>query len=105
MSVVGSRTDLYRRSKTPTSWTSGIRLLVMKHEHDHQQNRFAVLPTPLRLNADPNRTGRGVTIAFLDPGFYPHADLTEPVNRIIAYKRCQPAAGYAESILPRRFAR
>lgn len=58
----------------------------MRHEHDHQQNRFAVLPTPLRLDADLNRAGRGVTIAFLDSGFYPHPDLTEPVNRIIAYK-------------------
>lgn len=44
------------------------------------------MPTPLRLEADPNRTAGGVTIAFLDSGFYPHPDLTEPVNRIIAYK-------------------
>jgi serine protease AprX len=54
--------------------------------HDHQQNRFAVLPTHFRLNADPARTGRGVSIAFLDSGFFPHPDLTEPVNRIIAYR-------------------
>ena len=58
----------------------------MHHEHDHQQNRFAVLPTLLRLDADPSRTAGGVTIAFLDSGFYPHPDLTEPANRIIAYK-------------------
>ena len=58
----------------------------MRHEHDDQQNRFAVLPTPLRLDADPNRTGRGVTIAFLDSGFYPHPDLTEQGHRIKAYK-------------------
>jgi serine protease AprX len=57
----------------------------MKHEHDHQQNRFAVLPTPVRLDAHSTRRGRGITIAFLDSGFYPHPDLTEPVNRIIAY--------------------
>src|SRR6266496_5492384 len=44
-----------------------------------------VLPTPLRMDADERFTGRGVTIAFLDSGFYAHADLTEPVNRIVAY--------------------
>lgn len=44
-----------------------------------------VLPTPLRLDADEGFTGRGVTIAFLDSGFYPHVDLTTPSNRILAY--------------------
>ncbi|MEO6394185.1 MAG: S8 family serine peptidase [Pyrinomonadaceae bacterium] len=44
-----------------------------------------VLSTPLRLDTDDRFTGRGVTIAFLDSGFYPHADLTTPVNRILAY--------------------
>ncbi|HEX8456957.1 MAG TPA: S8 family serine peptidase [Pyrinomonadaceae bacterium] len=44
-----------------------------------------VLPTPLRLDADDRFTGRGVTIAFLDSGFYKHPDLTTPTNRILAY--------------------
>src|SRR4029453_4109239 len=44
-----------------------------------------VLPTPLRMDADERYTGRGVTIAFLDSGFYAHDDLTKPENRIIAY--------------------
>ena len=44
-----------------------------------------VLPTPLRLDAPENFTGRGVTIAFLDSGFYAHPDLTTPENRILAY--------------------
>ncbi len=44
-----------------------------------------VLSTPLRLDADDRFTGRGVTIAFLDSGFYPHVDLTTPHNRILAY--------------------
>lgn len=43
-----------------------------------------VLPTPVRLRANPHYTGRGITIAFLDSGFYPHPDLTQPVNRIAA---------------------
>jgi serine protease AprX len=55
------------------------------HNHIHAQNRFAVIPAAERLNADAERTGRGVTIAFLDSGFYPHPDLTEPRNRILAY--------------------
>jgi len=56
------------------------------HNHQHAPNRFAVIPTSIRLNADPQYTGKGVTIAFLDSGFYPHPDLIEPQNRIIAYK-------------------
>ena len=45
-----------------------------------------MLPTPLRMDADERFTGRGVTIAFLDSGFYAHPDLTKPSNRIVAYK-------------------
>ena len=60
--------------------TSGI------HDHQHAPNRFAVIPTSVRLNADPQYTGNGVTIAFLDSGFYPHPDLLAPTNRILLYK-------------------
>lgn len=56
------------------------------HDHLHSQNRFAVIPTHLRLDADPDYNGNGVTVAFLDSGFYPHPDLVEPVNRIVAFK-------------------
>jgi serine protease AprX len=55
------------------------------HSHNHSQNRHAVLPTCVRLGADPVNTARGVTIAFVDSGFYPHPDLTQPTNRIVAY--------------------
>jgi serine protease AprX len=44
-----------------------------------------ILPTPDRLEAPPGRTGRGVTIAFLDSGFYAHPDLVTPRDRILAY--------------------
>jgi serine protease AprX len=37
------------------------------------------------MDADERYTGRGVTVAFLDSGFYAHKDLTEPANRIVAY--------------------
>ena len=55
------------------------------HDHQHTPNRFAVIPTAARLNADPMYTGKGVTIAFLDSDFYPHPDLVRPTNRIVAY--------------------
>ena len=44
-----------------------------------------LLPTPMRVSTNPKYTGQGVTIAFLDSGFYPHPDLTRPTNRILAY--------------------
>jgi serine protease AprX len=56
------------------------------HKHGHARNRFAVIPTPVRLNSLKRYTGHGVTIAFLDSGFYPHPDLVSPHNRIVAYK-------------------
>lgn len=57
-----------------------------EHAHSHSQNQHAVLPTPLRLGVDVDYSARGVTIAILDSGFYPHPDLTEPMNRIVAFK-------------------
>jgi serine protease AprX len=53
------------------------------HNHQHSPNRFGVIPTPLRLNANSEYAGKGVTVAFLDSGFYPHPDL---INRVIAYE-------------------
>ena len=52
-----------------------------------------VLSTPLRMDADERFTGRGVTIAFLDSGFYQHPDLTKPTNRILAYHSIVAAEG------------
>jgi serine protease AprX len=52
-----------------------------------------VLSTPLRMDADDRFTGRGITIAFLDSGFYPHPDLSTPQNRILAYHSLVEAAG------------
>jgi serine protease AprX len=45
---------------------------------------FVILPTALRLDADPRFTGKGVTICFIDSGFYSHPDLTSYRNRIKA---------------------
>src|SRR5687767_9489856 len=44
-----------------------------------------ILPTPLRMGALEEYRGRGVTIAFLDAGFYAHPDLVEPRDRIARY--------------------
>jgi serine protease AprX len=44
-----------------------------------------LLPAAQYLDVSPHYTGRGVTIAFLDSGFYPHPDLTQPENRILVY--------------------
>ncbi len=57
---------------------------IESHSTVFEQNDF-VLPTPLRMDADERFRGRGVTMAFLDSGFYAHPDLTEPTNRIVAY--------------------
>ena len=63
-----------------------------------QKDGSHVLSTPLRLDADDRFTGRGVTIAFLDSGFYPHVDLTSPRNRIIGYRNLLDADGELGSL-------
>ncbi|MCL4808197.1 MAG: S8 family serine peptidase [Thermoanaerobaculia bacterium] len=50
-----------------------------------ERDAGAILPTPLRLGADERFRGRGVTIAFIDAGFYPHPDLVEPRTRILRF--------------------
>ncbi len=57
-----------------------------------------VLSTPLRMDADERFTGRNVTIAFLDSGFYAHPDLTKPRNRILAYHSLVAAEGDKTSL-------
>ncbi len=56
--------------------------------------RYSVPSTIRRLGADPGPLGRGVTIAFLDSGFYPHADLE---GRLLAF---HDASGQAGSLEP-----
>src|SRR6266853_3237681 len=70
---------------------------IESHSLVFEQNDF-VLPTPLRMDADERFTGRGVTIAFLDSGFYAHPDLTTPTNRIVAYKSIFAAEGDQTSL-------
>ena len=63
-----------------------------------QKDGSHVLSTPLRLDADERFTGNGVTIAFLDSGFYPHVDLTTPENRIVAYRNLLDSDGDMTSL-------
>src|SRR5437762_5002216 len=70
---------------------------IESHATIFEQNDF-VLPTPLRMDADERFTGRGVTIAFLDSGFYAHTDLTMPRNRIRAYHSIFAAEGDTSSL-------
>lgn len=66
---------------------------------------FGAVPTPLRLHADPRFEGRNVTIALVDAGFYPHADLVGPSNRIVAWADASGEAvserHYGEADAPR----
>jgi len=51
----------------------------------YSQDEKQLLTTPARVHANPNFAGRGVTVAFLDSGFYPHPDLIRPKNRILCH--------------------
>jgi serine protease AprX len=51
----------------------------------YSPDKARLIPTPQRVGASPQYTGQGVTLAFLDSGFYPHPDLTRPENRILCY--------------------
>ena len=44
-----------------------------------------ILPTAVRLRASDAYRGRGITVAFLDSGFYAHPDLVWPRDRILKY--------------------
>jgi len=46
---------------------------------------FVILPTGLRVDAHPRFTAKGITICFIDSGFYAHADLITKQDRIIKF--------------------
>lgn len=69
----------------------------------YDSENFQMLSTPERVGADPAYMGRGVGIAFIDSGFYPHPDLGDRVachadatsNRIVEGRRFSEPEGYA----------
>lgn len=68
-------------ARSPTSLQAEQLTPFPVYSRDEKQ----LLLTPVRVHANPNFTGRDVTIAFLDSGFYPHPDLVKPRNRILGY--------------------
>ncbi len=44
---------------------------------------FIIVPTPIRLNVNPKYSGKGITICFIDSGFYPHPDLNNRIKIIV----------------------
>lgn len=60
--------------------TRSKQLAAEPHDHFHGQNRWAVIPTAEKLNAPAGLSGDGVTIAFLDSGFFPHPDFSTRVK-------------------------
>ena len=85
--VCGRCLELFNRAQRQTE----------SHAAIFEQNDF-VLPTPLRMDADERFTGRGVTVAFLDSGFFAHPDLKTPVDRILAYHSIFADGGDATSL-------
>jgi serine protease AprX len=55
------------------------------HHPGFARGGVPILPTSVRLGAPESRSGRGVTIAFLDSGFHAHPDLVKPHDRILRY--------------------
>ncbi len=74
--------------------------LAQLRSHDLGSGPRAILPTPMRLGALEQYRGRGVTIAFLDSGFYAHPDLTDPENRILAYADLTAEGGRRRTVPP-----
>src|SRR5512138_2940061 len=48
----------------------------------YQPGKAALLSTPQRMRASKKYSGRGVVIAFVDSGFYPHPELA---GRVLAH--------------------
>lgn len=63
----------------------------------YDDNLSHIIPTPERVHANPNYTGRGITIAFIDSGFYPHPDLLNPTNRILRFVDVTDAAALEQT--------
>ena len=64
-----------------------------------QVGKQTLLSTPERTGASAQYNGSGVTIAFIDSGFYPHVDPTTPRNRILAYRNLLDKDGDMSSLL------
>jgi len=61
---------------------------------------FIVIPTGLRVNADPRFTGKGITICFIDSGFFQHPDLVATKNRVKKIVDITASADSAQEKMP-----
>ena len=97
--------DAMRAYKEDWDAADGVCTSCLSHAHQqlqqkllntetHQGDWFSVLPTPLRLNADPELSGKGVTICFIDSGFYPHPDIEKRILLIRDMHRPERAKKY-----------
>ncbi len=60
--------------------------VALRDERPHwAPGALPILPTALRLGAPAEYRGRGVSIAFLDAGFFAHPDLVASKDRILRY--------------------
>jgi serine protease AprX len=59
---------------------------------------FYIIPIATRLNADETYTGKGVTICFINSGFYPHPDIKDRIVKIIDITDESKTADYFASI-------
>jgi serine protease AprX len=78
---VGAGVQVLQHQRSPDSLHAELQFSYPVYAPDETR----LLPTPVRLHANPRFTGRGVTLAFLDSGFYAHPDLVEPADRLRAY--------------------
>lgn len=85
--------DVLQEFKKDWNTTDGVCTSCLSNAHESLQNKllnaetyvgdgFGVLPTPLRLNAHPDYSGKGVTVCFIDSGFYPHPDIADRILKI-----------------------
>ncbi|MFL6214489.1 MAG: S8 family serine peptidase [Blastocatellia bacterium] len=65
------------------------------------EQEVKIVPTPARLDAPSEFRGRGVTIAFLDAGFYSHPDLTQPRSRLLKYVNLVDRTRVADLVVPK----
>jgi serine protease AprX len=68
----------------------------------YHREEIAVLPLPDRLPDYPTFSGRGVTLAFLDSGYYPHPDLIDDHRVVLDLSHGNAEVGRTRHLLERQ---
>ena len=82
------------------NWLTDIQKTLPARFPQFASQDLKILPTPVRLGAPDQYRGRGITIAFLDSGFFAHPDLTSPTNRILKYVNLTGRTGAIDLVKP-----